>query len=306
MKRILASALLLLWLVLGVGFTNAQNELAATLEVLSDGVEVQRVNTVNPIKIEIASVVGVGDIVRTNETGEARITFFADGTDTVIMPNSEYRILAFEETGEAEFVLSVEVIVGQTVQRLNRVLGANSTYDVQTPGMTLAARGTEFDIRVEDNGRSAMLVTEGMVNAGSDDSENSEVPAAFGIRAPRNGELSDVVLASSFAQLDSALDGCSASVTMLDDVSINVRTGPSTELEQVGIIAPTDIDLFLGVSTSGDWYRIPFEDDFGWILSSNARIVGDCSGLRVFEDNWMENQDTDQGVSEEVTPDPEG
>lgn len=301
MKRLLLGAILCLWLLLSIGFANAQNELAATLEVLAGGVEVQRVNTVNPIAVEIASVVGVGDIVRTDETGEARITFFADGTDTVIMPNTEYRIVAFEGSGEEDFTLKVDVIVGQTVQRLNRVIGATSTYDVQTPGMTLAARGTQFDIRVENNGRSAMLVTEGMVIAGAREGDDAEVPAAFGIRSPRNGQLSDVVLASTFSQLDSALDGCAASVTTIDDVSINVRMGPSVDLEQIGVIVANDIDLFMGVSESGNWYRIPFDNDFGWILSSSAEIMGECAGLRVFEDSWTENQ----GAAE-VTPEPEG
>ena len=282
MKRILIGVFLCLWLLLSLSLTSAQNELAATLEVLSDGVEVQRVNTMNPITIEIASVVGVGDIVRTDDTGEARITFFADGTDTMIMPNSEFRIVSFEANAEEEFTLTVEVLVGQTVQRLNRLLGANSSYDVQTPGMTLAARGTDFAIRVENNGRSAMLVREGMVNARSLVGNDTQVASSFGIRAPRNGELSDVVLASTFDQLDSALDGCSASVSTIDDVSINVRTGPSVELDHIGIITDTDVDLFVGVNASGNWYRIPFGEDFGWILSSNASIIGDCAGIASF------------------------
>lgn len=305
MKRILIGVTLSLWLLLSIGFTLAQNELAATLEVLSGGVEVQRVNTANPIQVEVASVVGVGDIVRTNETGEARITFFADGTDTVLKSNTEFRIVAFEEISEEDFLLTIEVIAGQTVQRLERVLGANSTYDVQTPGMTLAARGTEFSIRVEYNGRSAMLVREGTVAAEADESDVAHVPANYGVRAPSDGELSDVVLASTFAQLDAALDGCSASVTTIDDVSINVRTGPSMELDNVGIIADGDIDLFMGVSESGDWYRIPFGDEYGWILSSNARVSSNCAGLRVFEDSWVEGEGA-VNIEVEITPEPEG
>ena len=196
----------------------AQNEFAATLEVLNSGVEVQRVNTVNFIAVEIEAIVGVGDTIRTDDTGSARVTFFADGTDVTLDPNTEYRIVEFQGD-EDDFQLTVEVLVGQTTHRLNRILGANSSYDVETPGMTLAAQGTIFAIRVEDDGRSGMLVSEGVVDAGTGD-DTADVPPEFGIRSEVGDDLSDVVRASSFAELDAALDGCSVSVTTVDDVSI--------------------------------------------------------------------------------------
>ena len=161
-----------------IGFiVTAQNEFAASLEVLSAGVEVQRVNTANFIAVEIEAIVGVGDIIRTDETGEARITFFADGTDVTLEPESEYRIIEFEGD-EEDFNLTVEVIAGQATHRLNRTLGANSSYDVETPGMTLAAQGTVFAIRVEDNGRSGMLVFEGLVDAGADEDSDEATTRA--------------------------------------------------------------------------------------------------------------------------------
>lgn len=287
MKHLRLVILALLSLMAIGQLTHAQDQLAATLEVLAPGVAVQRVNTSNPIAVEIASVVGVGDIIRTDETGEARITFFADGTDTTILPNSEYRIVEFQEEGDDEFTLMVEVIIGETTQRLNRVLGAASTYDVQTPGMTLAARGTDFAIRVEANGRSAMLVSEGTVNAEAE-ANSANVPAEFGLRSEENGPLSDVVRASTFDQLDAALDGCTASITAIDDVSLNVRVGPSLEAERIATIDPQAIDLFIGIDASASWYRIEFENRFGWVLSSSATINEGCAGLRVFEDEWRE------------------
>lgn len=283
---IVGAFVLLINLVVG-----AQNEFAATLEVLSSGVDVQRVNTSNFITVEIEAIVGVGDVIRTDETGEARITFFADGTDVTLEANTEYRIVEFEGDDD-DFQLTVEVLAGQATHRLNRALGANSQYDVETPGMTLAAQGTEFAIRVEENGRSGMLVFEGDVEAGSDDG-TADVSAEFGIRSSVDSALSDVVRASTFDELDAALDGCAVSVTTLDDVSINVRSGPSIESELLETISANAIDIFLGINTSGDWYRIPFGESFGWILSSSATIDADCAGLRVFPDTYSENGETD-------------
>ena len=262
---------------------NGTGQLAATLEVLEPGVEVLRIDTVNWINVNVEGIVGVGDTIRTDDTGRARITFFADGTDTEILPNSEYRITQFEGDDES-FTLIAEVVIGQTTQRLSRLLDANSTYDIITPGMTLAARGTEFKIRVERTGRSAMLVSEGMVNA-DNDAGSADVPVEFGIRAAVAGDLSDVVRASNFATLDSSIDGCTASVTTQDDVRLNVRIGPDIAFSRVGTIDPAEVDRFIGVTASGGWYRIHFRDGFGWILSSNATIQSSCAGLREFPDD---------------------
>lgn len=286
MKKALFLLIGFLTLVLAMS-VNAQEDLAATLEVLSAGVTVQRVNTNNPIRVNVEAIVGVGDIIRTDDTGRARITFFADGTDTELLPNTEYRLEQF--TGnESNFTLSANIIAGQTRQRLGRILDANSTYTIRTPGMALAARGTTFDIRVEESGRSAMLVAEGIVTAQADD-ESADVSQEFGVRAESEAGLSDVVLASSFAELDAALDGCVAAISSFDDTRINVRVGPSIDLPRIGTIAADEIALFLGTIVDGNWYRIEFRDNFGWVFSSTAEIATNCAGLRIFDAGQVED-----------------
>jgi hypothetical protein len=268
--------------------TQTQNELAATLEVLSAGVEMQRVNTVNWIPLRVEAVVGVGDTLRTDATGRARITFFADGTDTELLPNTEYRINAFSGD-ESAFRISAEVILGQTAQRLSRLLDANSSYDITTPAMSLVARGTQFAIRVEDGGRSAMLVQEGDVNADAAAVESSaSVPPGFGVRTAVGEAVSDVVAARTFAELDAALDGCSVTLTTTDDVSLNVRDGASVDQPRIGFVEARAVTTTFGTTESGGWYRIRFGDGFGWVLSSSAEVVEDCAGLRVFPDNFSE------------------
>lgn len=283
MKR--SFGLLIIMLAVVVGAARAQ-ELAATLEVLAAGVEVQRVNTANFIAVNAEAIVGVGDLIRTDATGRARITFFADGVDTDLEPSSEYRIVRFE--GDADgFNIQAEVLVGQTVQRLTRLLNAESSYNIETPAMTLVARGTEFAIRVEANGRSAMLVRDGTVEAESD--ESATVVAGFGVRAEADEGLSDVVRATTFEELDAALDGCAAVLTTPDDVSLNVRIGPNRDSPRIGTLDASEIPILYGqAEIDGDtWYRIEFAGSFGWTLSSAAAIAQDCNGLRQFEPDYV-------------------
>ncbi|MFQ3646893.1 MAG: FecR domain-containing protein [Anaerolinea sp.] len=268
----------------------AQTDLAATLEVLNAGVSVRRVNTAAFIPVSQEAIVGVGDVIRTDGTGRARITFFADGVDTELLPDTEYTIDRFSGT-EVTFRLSVTVVIGQTIQRLARLIDTESIYDVRTPGMTLVARGTEFAVRVESTGRSAMLVSEGQVES-TQQTENALVPAGFGIRAGVNEGLSDVVRASTFAELDAAIDGCAVSISMPDDVSFNVRQAPAVTATLVGVITPSEVTLAYGVVEGGRWYRIAYRGGFGWVLSSTATVAAGCAGLRVFPPDWQEDAES--------------
>lgn len=294
-------------LLIGLSGFAQGGDLAATLEVLNGTVEVKRVNTENWIAVNIEAIVGVGDVIRTDATGEARITFFSDGVETDILPNSEFSIDTFSGGVEPtdSFDLEVSVLVGQTVQRLGRVLDASSTYNVNTPGMTLAARGTIFAIRVEDSGRAGMLVSEGMVDAEADE-EVSDVPAEFGIRSAVDEALSDVVRASTFDELDSALDGCVVTVSTSDDVRLNVRIAPSTDSFRVGTIGADEIDTFFGVSESNSWYRVPFNGGFGWILSTSSSVDSTCAGLRVFPNDHTEDIENYEAFGEVINPSESG
>jgi hypothetical protein len=267
-----------------LGTLRAQSdELAATLEVLSAGVEVQRVNTANWITVKLEAIVGVGDTIRTDKTGKARITFFSDGVDTELQENTEYRITRFEGQ-DTSFHIGAEVVVGQTIQRIERVLDSNSSYDITTPSMALAARGTEFVIRVTDSGSAATLVSKGVVKADAE-AVTADVPPGYGIRRDEGKPLSEVVKATTFAQLDSALDGCAASIKVDGDFSLNVRQGADLAFPLVGTTAPTLIDRFFG-KAAANWYRIPFRGGYGWVQAATAKIVDGCPGLRTFTDKY--------------------
>ena len=314
MKRssivILTIILIVLEMILTV-HAQEQTQLAATLEVLKSGVEVKRVDTPNGIAIKVEAIVGVGDEIRTDATGSARITFFADGIDTDLLPNTVYRIEEFKGAGDS-FTLNAEVIIGQTTQRLGRTLDAGSSYNITTPGMVLAARGTEFAIRVEESGRAGMLVQEGVVEAENEEA-TAEVPPEFGIRAAPEETLSDVVKARSFAELDAALDGCTAQIKTVDDVSLNVRQGPDTSTSRVGTIDAANLTTLFGVSATDQaktaWYRIAFNGGYGWVLSSTATIEQGCAGLRAFEADWREDpslytEPAENTITESATAEP--
>ncbi len=276
-------------------------EQAAVLQVNAPGVEVRRVNTENFLPVQVEAIVGVGDTIRTDESGQATIIFFADGTETDLLPDTEYRIQRFE-ADDSGFNLSVEVLAGQTIQRLNRLVDDNSSYDVQTPSMDMVARGTVFRVRVEANGRAAMLVDENQVEAQAQDSLET-VGTGFGVRVARNNPLSDVVAATTFEALDAALDGCAADVPDLGDIRLNVRQGPSLDFPRVGSIAPDEIDILIGRVQNDTWYRLEFQNGFGWAQLPDLTLDSDCAGLRIFPpEHGPEAADLYENLGENITP----
>lgn len=307
-QRWLALSLCALFLILGLYPVHAQDaQLAAIMEVVAPGVEVRRVGTASWLAVNLEAIVGVGDEIRTDASGRARIIFFADGTDTELLPNTSYRIEEF--AGEASaYRLTVSVLAGNTLQRINRLADTQADYNVNTPGMEMVARGTVFAIRVEDDGRSAMLVSEGGVEA-LKDAEAEQVPLGFGVRAAVDEELSDVVAATTFDQLDAALDGCAVRLQFAGDIRLNVRTAPRLEADRVGTIDPSEIDNFIGVNAANEWYRLAFREGFGWVqIGSNLRVLEGCAGFRVFPDEHGPEDIslyTYLGDQIEITPTPE-
>lgn len=280
---------LFLLLMLPLSASHAQENLAAVLEVLTAGVEVQAEGTANWLPIRSETIINVGDRIRTDDQGQARITFFADGTAIELDPASEVIIQEFAGNDQ-RFNLSLEVVGGIVKQQVNALTDDASTYEVITPGMSMAVRGTDFWVRVEDDGRSALLTRTGNV-AASDEGDESPVAAGFGVRSGTDESLSDVVAATSFDELDAALDGCSAQASTNADVRLYVRLGPSRDLAQVGSIDPSVVVEIRGRTSDEEWYRIPYRDGFGWVNTTNVTftIGTDCASVREYDDVPVED-----------------
>jgi uncharacterized protein YraI len=292
MRIIIRILLLVVIFAALIGPVHAQSdELVASLDVLAAGVQVKRIDTANWVSIKVETLIGEGDSVRTDGTGRARITFFEDGTSTDLDPNTEYQIVTFRGSEES-FSLSVEILAGVTRQQFGRLVDSGSTYELETPGATMTVRGTDFAVRVENSGRSSVLTYDGLVDAAATTgSTTADVPPGFGVRVAVGEALSDVVPASTFDELDAALDGCPGAFETDADVRLNVRLGPEMSFQQVGTISPADIDNLIGISASGSWYRIPFRGGYGWVsaASMNVEVGAACAGLPEYPDTRTED-----------------
>lgn len=265
----------------------SQDNLAATLLVDRLGVEIKRANTSAWVRVQKESIVGVGDEIRTTVSGEASIDFIFVGANLTVSPGSTIRIVTFERTGEDEVELEVEMTEGF----MSQTLEVSGVYQLIMPGMAMEANISASRVRVESDGRSAVLVDSGKVIVNAE-GEDAELTTGLGIRSPVDAVLSEIVPAGNFPLLDSRLDGCLVEVVPQGDVVLNVRQGPTLEAPRVGNIEGQLIDRFFGETEDG-WYRIRFGGNFGWISSlvSDVTIDEECPGLRPFEDTHRENSE---------------
>lgn len=250
---------------------NAQDDLAAVLEVIEAGVEIQRDGTTNFIPVSRESIIGINDIIRTDDTGQARITFFETGAEVELTPNTTFRINNYAGSEATGYQTSLEVLAGITRQQVQRFADAQSSFEIVTPGIEMTVRGTEFMVRVENDGRSALITETGEVSATAQ-SEQVPIAGGFGVRAEAAGQLSAVVPATNFDELDAGLDGFAATFQNSGDVRLNVRLGPSLSAERVGSLPPDQVDAVYGTDPTGEWYRIAFRNSFGWVSAQTFEI----------------------------------
>lgn len=98
-----------------------ETNLVGRLRANTPGVELRRVKTETWVPINIESLIGVGDTVRTDAGGQATLSFL-DGMLTLqVLPNTELSLDAFSGKPD-EFTLVIKSAVGFTRQRTIKTL----------------------------------------------------------------------------------------------------------------------------------------------------------------------------------------
>ena len=63
---------------------------------------------------------------------------------------------------------------------------------------------------------------------------------------------------------------------------VNVRSGPGTEYDQVGVLIPGQTSAIIGRNAEGTWFEISYvgaPDGTGWVFKDLVHIVGDINSM---------------------------
>lgn len=290
MKRLsylLPVVLIVPLLVVVLHASHAQtNRQVAYLTVSTAKVEVMRTETNRWAVVNTESIVGVGDRIRTDASGNARIAILGGNAVLSLEPNTEIVINALDDT-ETGFSTSIAVNSGVVTQSASVTAGMDTAYELVAPSMVVVLRAGSVDVQVHANGDSDLLATVGstFVFAGG---QVKEVTAGSGIRAKVDGSLTDVLPVSTFQQLSAGLDGATASFSSPSDVRLNVRNGPSRDQTTIGTLDPTTISTIHGISADGEWYRVSFQNGYGWVNGVGFTVTVQRNLLVVFPNAYIE------------------
>lgn len=266
--------------------THAQTNVVAFLKVDQPDVELKRANTDLWVRINIETVIGVGDRIRTSGTGEATLTYLGEELGVKIYADTEIVINELVQNFDG-YKVSIHVERGTTNQEVLIEDGSNSTYEFTTNSISVFMQQGSSDIIVDPDGPVAILSGDESIFVSST-SGVVEIPANHGARTGTDGALSTVLPVNSVAQLDTALDGLEATFTTAGDIQLNVRQGPSKDNTRLGTVLPEDLTKVHGISSDGNWYRIPFESAYGWVSSVGLDVATNNGALVVFADDYVE------------------
>ena len=140
------------------------NGSASVLAVLAGRVELAHGTAAYAAATDGETIIA-GDRVRTDDAGRAVVTFF-DGSTLEIAPTTEITVAASSSRDGAVDLLITQAI-GRTFSSVHKLVDPRSRYEVRTPSLTAAVRGTKFEIEVAADGSAAERTTEGLVAVSS-------------------------------------------------------------------------------------------------------------------------------------------
>jgi hypothetical protein len=164
------------------------DQIPAKITEFSGRVEIARNFDWKWVKVVPNMLVQQGDWVRTRSRSSVEI-LQDDGTVLRLRPNSKAMIdmSGTTKTARGEVrVTHVKLESGSLVAKVKKLMQRDSRFEIQTPTATSFIRGTEFRVKVEDQGATRLEVFEGTVDFG-DETTQVSVKGDFGSLVESSG-----------------------------------------------------------------------------------------------------------------------
>lgn len=228
------------------------------------------------------SVIQPGETLRTDAAGVALITWFYDGTETVLGQNSTLTLNNFSGQPDGAFAVEMTLDSGHVVSGLGSVatLAGQGTWTLKTPAFTIKLLRGQFEVTVADDGTTTLIVTEGRVEVLVGDAEAFPVDAnQFLVGAPGVAQT----LSEDGVTPNASLSGlCTATAP----TNLNVRLSPNQDSRKLGGVQTGQV-FWVRSSTEGNlwlqvYFQTPAEDEeahnFGWVYGPAVDLNPDTCG----------------------------
>ncbi len=235
----------------------------------------------NPTRVPAPTVLAEGDRLLTDASGVVLITWINNGTETILDSDTMLTVTRLAGVDATDAQVEVELSAGRVIAGAP-ALPEGARWHLTTPALSVTPLAGRFDITVERDGTTLLIVTTGQVEVSGPDgashvlSENEYLSVTPGDAAIEPAQLSS--------------DGVSVSVpgvcTATAATNVNVRAAPSEESRRLGGIKAGEV-LWVRAATGGNlWLNVYYEpartaerSAFGWIYGPAALLSADCGTI---------------------------
>jgi hypothetical protein len=214
------------------------------------------------------SVINPGDTLRTDENGTGLITWFYDGTESVLGPNSSLTLNDFSGEAKGAYVINLTLHSGHLISGLGGIasdLSTGGSWILSTPAFNVKLLRGQFEVTVADNGAATLAVTQGRVEV------------TIGSGQPFPVDANQYLLSTDGAVKMLSDDGVTPNLTGVCTATaksdLNIRLAPNQDSRRLGGVK-TDQVFWVESGTEGNlwiqvYYQTPPEDEeghnYGWV-----------------------------------------
>jgi hypothetical protein len=162
--RLLIAAVIAALVVVPAVLILAQQRAASAATILSilDGSASVARGAATFVAASDGDIVNTGDRVQTAERSHAMVTFF-DGSTLEIEPVTTVQIEEAATAASGAIAIRISQTIGRTWASVQKLTRADSKFELRTPTLTAAVRGTGFVTEVLADGTSSVQTTDGAV-----------------------------------------------------------------------------------------------------------------------------------------------
>jgi hypothetical protein len=163
-RRALIAAVIAALVIVPAALVVTQQRAASAATILSilDGTAAVARGTAAFSSASDGDIVNDGDRVQTAERSHALVTFF-DGSTLEIEPATTVQIEEAQVAASGAISIRISQTLGRTWASVRHLTRADSKFEVRTPTLTAAVRGTGFITEVLADGTSTVQTTDGIV-----------------------------------------------------------------------------------------------------------------------------------------------
>lgn len=235
----------------------------------------------NPTRVPAPTVLAEGDRLLTDATGVVLITWLNNGTETILDANTTLTVTHLAGIDATDAQVEIELSTGRVIAGAP-ALAEGARWHLTTPALGITPLAGRFDITVERDGTTQLIVTAGQVEVSGADgashilAENEYLTVTPGDAVPEPAPLSS--------------DGVSVNVegvcTATAATNVNVRAAPSEESRRLGGVKAGEV-LWVRAATGGNlWLNVYYKpartaerSAFGWIYGPAALLGAHCETL---------------------------